>query len=49
MKLDTTELNYHPHNLATAELASCYVYITDPTNVLKCTFLALNTLISGKF
>ena len=25
MKL-TTELNYHPHNLDTAELASCYVY-----------------------
>ena len=27
MKLTTDhELNYHPHNLDTAELASCYVH-----------------------
>ena len=51
MKL-TTELNYHPHNLDTAELKQVVMCITwtDPTNaILKCTLLALNALISGKF
>ena len=33
MKL-TSKLNYYPHNLDTAELASCYIVTwTDPTNM----------------